>query len=157
MGAPFSTLLLDTATWDLTLDASGNIARADPPYAVAQDMSSQCRQWRGEFIFNVNDGVPLSTILGSAPNLGLMKSDFAVAAGQVPGTSNVKCFITSIVNRQVTGQVQATVTLSDGSTLVVAANISPPIVFITIPPTVLTDDSGDFILTGDDGTPLIKG
>jgi hypothetical protein len=130
MSAPFSTLLLDLGTYDLTLDANNNIARADPPYSVAQDMGSQCRQWKGEYCYNSNDGVPLATILGSAPNLGLMKSDFAVAAGQVPGTANVKCFISDITERRVSGQVQATVTLSDGSTLVVPANISPPVVFL---------------------------
>jgi hypothetical protein len=130
MSAPYSTILLDVLAWDLTLDANNNIALASPPYSVSQDMSSQCRQWKGEYIYSSNDGVPLATILGSAPNLGLMKSDFAVAAGQVPGTANVKCFISSIVERLVSGQVQATVTLSNGSTLVVPANISPPVVFL---------------------------
>jgi hypothetical protein len=154
MSAPYSTILLDTATWDLTTDANGNIALASAPYSISQDMSSQCRQWRGEYCYNVNDGVPLATILGEAPNLGLMKSDFSVAAGQVPATSNVRCFISSIENRLVTGQVQATVTLANGSTLVVPANISPPIQFLR--PTVLTDDTGT-ILTDDDGTPLTPG
>jgi hypothetical protein len=154
MSAPYSTILLDTATWDLTLNANNDIARADPPYAVAQDMSSQCRQWKGEYIYSSNDGVPLATILGSAPNLGLMKSDFAVAAGQVPGTANVKCFISDITERRVSGQVQATLTLANGSTLVVPANISPPIQFLR--PTVLTDDTGN-ILTDDSGTTLTPG
>jgi hypothetical protein len=130
MSAPYSTISLDTSTYDLMLDANGNIARADPPYAVAQDMGSQCRQWLGEYIYNSNDGVPLATILGSAPNLGLMKSDFVTAAAKVPGTSNVQCFISDITERRVSGQVQATVTLSNGSTLVVPANISPPVVFL---------------------------
>lgn len=130
MAQPYSTILLDVSTWDLTLNANNDVARADPPYAVSQDMSSQCRQWKGEYIYSSTDGVPLATILGEAPNLGLMKSDFAVAAGQVPGTSNVKCFIESITERRVTGQVQATVTLANGSTLVVPANISPPVRFL---------------------------
>lgn len=130
MSAPYSTILLDTATWDLTLDANNNIARADPPYAVAQDMATQCRQWKGEYIYNSNDGVPLATILGQSPNLGVMKSDFATAAGQVPATSDVVCYISDITERRVSGQVQATVTLSDGSTVVVPANISPPVVFL---------------------------
>lgn len=130
MSAPFSTLLLDTATWDLTTDASGNIARADPPYAVAQDMSSQVRQFQGDYIYNANDGVPYDTILGQAPSFGLMKADFIAAASAVPSTSNVVCFIESVSGRRVQGQVQATVTLADGSTIIVPAEISPPVRFL---------------------------
>ena len=51
MAAPFDTILLDVSAWDLTTDSQGNIALATAPYSVAQDMSSQCRQWRGEFIY----------------------------------------------------------------------------------------------------------
>lgn len=41
------TLLLDRATWDLAVDAQGNIAVADVPYATAQDVSSAVRVFRG--------------------------------------------------------------------------------------------------------------
>lgn len=34
------TLLLDQKSWDLTLDAAGNIAVAAEPYAIAQDVAS---------------------------------------------------------------------------------------------------------------------
>jgi hypothetical protein len=121
MAAPFDTLLLDTAAWDLTLDANNNIALATAPYSVAQDMSSQCRQWQGEYIYNQADGVPLSSILGNTPSLALLKSDFVQAAAQVPGTSNVKCFVESVADRNVRGQVQATVTLATGTTTVAAS------------------------------------
>lgn len=124
MAAPFDTLLLDIGAWDLTLDANNNIALATAPYSVAQDMSSQVRQWKGEFCYNQGDGVPLATILGESPSLALVKSDFATAAGLVPGTSNAVCFISSVKQRNVTGQVQALVTLSDGSTTTVAASLS---------------------------------
>jgi hypothetical protein len=120
MAAPFDTLLLDVGTWDLTLDSQNNIAVATAPYSVAQDMSSQCRQWRGDYIYNQSDGVPLSSILGETPSLALVKSDFAQAAAQVPGTSNVVCFISAVKDRLVTGQVQATVTLPTGTTTVAA-------------------------------------
>lgn len=109
MSAPFSTLLLDTVTYDLTVDAQGNIARADPPYAAAQDMGSACRLYQGEYIYDQTRGVPLTTILGQSPSLAMMKSDFATAALTVPATSGAKCFISQIEDRLVTGQVQATV------------------------------------------------
>jgi hypothetical protein len=153
MAAPFDTLLLTTA-WDLGLDANGNIALATAPYSVAQDMSSQCRQWQGEYIYDVDDGVPLASIVGETPSLALIKSDFAQAAGLVPGTSNAVCFISAVKERNVQGQVQATVTLADGTKFVVPASISAQVRFLKLPP-VLTDDTGTIILTNDDGTPLI--
>lgn len=124
MAAPFDTLLLDTATWDLTLDADNHIAVASAPYSVAQNVSNQCRQFRGDYIFDANDGVPMSSILGETPSLALMKSDFAQAAGQVPATSNVVCFIESVTDRRVQGQVQATVTLATGLTAAAVAPIT---------------------------------
>lgn len=154
MSAPYATLLLDTETYDLTLDANNNIALATSPYSVAQDMGSQCRQWQGEYCYDVNDGVPLASILGQSPNLGVMKSDFVAAAAEVPATSNVKCFIEAITDRRVQGQVQATVTLADGSTVVVSANISPPVRFLKF----LTNDAGTEYLTPDGGGgPLMPG
>lgn len=153
MGAPYATLLLDNETYDLTLDANNNIAVATSPYSVAQDMGSQCRQWQGEYIYASGDGVPLASILGQSPNLGVMKSDFVAAAAEVPATSNVKCFIEAITDRRVQGQVQATVTLADGTTVVVPANISPPVRFLKF----LMNDDGTQILSNDSGGPLTAG
>jgi hypothetical protein len=120
MAAPFDTLRLDVGAWDLALDSQNNIAVATAPYSVAQDMGSQCRQWRGEYIYNQADGVPLSSILGESPSLALVKSDFAQAAAQVPGTSNTVCYISSVRDRLVTGQVQATLV---GTNTVIATSI----------------------------------
>ena len=154
MSAPFSTLLLNTNTYDLTLDANGNIARADPPDSVAQDMGSQCRQWLGEYIYSADDGVPLATIVGETPSLALVKSDFAQAAGQVPGTANAVCFISAVKERNVQGQVQAEVVLADGTKFVVPASISAPVRFLKF----LTNDSGTENLTPDaGGGPLTAG
>lgn len=154
MAAPFDTLLLDAAAWDLSLDANGNIAVATAPDSVAQDMSSQCRQWQGEFVYNQSDGVPLATIVGETPSLALVKSDFAQAAGQVPGASNAVCFISAVTGRNLQGQVQATVTLADGTKFVVPASISAPVRFLKF----LTNDSGTENLTPDaGGGPLTAG
>lgn len=120
MAAPFDTILLSVPAWDLSLDANGNIAVATSPYSVAQDMSSQCRQWQGEYIYQQSDGVPLASILGESPSLALIKSDFAQAAGQVPGTSGAVCYITSVKDRNVSGQVQAQVAVPTGTTTVAA-------------------------------------
>jgi hypothetical protein len=34
-----SSLLLDIDVWDLVLDANGDIALAQPPYSLAQDVA----------------------------------------------------------------------------------------------------------------------
>jgi hypothetical protein len=52
---PATTLLLDRAIWDLSLDANGNIAIATGPYAIAQDVASAVR--RGELRHNTTKGV----------------------------------------------------------------------------------------------------
>lgn len=103
------TLLLDTDLWDLVLDASGNIAVADVPYALAQDAASAIRLFRGELWYDTEPGVPyFDQILGQFPPIALMKAEFEAAAMTVPGVVAARCYITSTDGRLVTGQVQVT-------------------------------------------------
>lgn len=112
------TVYLDPLEWDLALDASGNIALAAEPYALAQDAASAIRTFRGEAYYNVDLGVPYwGRILGELPPIDLMKAEFTAAALTVPGVVDAKAFITGITDRQVTGQVQ----VIDASGLVSAA------------------------------------
>lgn len=111
-----STLLLDRTTWDLCKDASGNIAVAEAPYAIAQDVASAIRTFLGECWFNTKDGVPYwSDILGQQPPMQLIKKDIVAAAMTVKGVVKAQCYITGFNGRTVTGQVQ--VTTSAGVTL----------------------------------------
>lgn len=111
-----NTLLLDRTTWDLCLDASGNIAVAREPYAIAQDVASAVRTFLGECWFNTTDGVPYWTdILGQRPPLQLVKKDIINAAMTVRGVVAAQCYITGFEGRTLTGQVQ--VTTSAGVTL----------------------------------------
>lgn len=104
-----STLLLDTATWDLTVDAAGNIAVASEPYSLAQDAASAIRLFAGELFYDTTQGIPyFSQILGQAPPLSLVKAYFVNAAMTVPGVVSAKCFITSWSDRVLSGQVQIT-------------------------------------------------
>lgn len=104
------TVLLDAESWDLVLDANGNIAAAQAPYQLAQDAASAVRLFQGELWFNTVPGVPYwSLILGaSPPPLSLMKAEFIKAAKTVPGVVAAQCFISSVSDRRVTGQVQVT-------------------------------------------------
>jgi hypothetical protein len=101
------TLLLDTVAWDLLIDSRGNIALASDPYSMAQDAASAIRTFQGECFYDTTKGVPYDqSILGKTPSLAFMKAQFVKAALTVPGVVSAKCFISSITDRLVTGQVQ---------------------------------------------------
>jgi hypothetical protein len=103
------TLLLDTETWDLVLDINGNIAVASEPYSLAQDAASAIKTFQGEVYYNTTLGIPyFSQILGHRPPVSLMKAQFEAAALTVPGVVSAVCYISSITDRDVRGQVQIT-------------------------------------------------
>jgi hypothetical protein len=111
------TLLLDTVAWDPVLDVSGNIAVASDPYSMAQDAASAIRVFKGEIWYDTTQGVPyFQQILGKPPSISLMKAKFVQAALTVPGVTAATVFISSIENRQVTGQVQITTASGQTST-----------------------------------------
>lgn len=96
--------------WDLCLDASGNIAMAAAPYALAQDAASAVRTFLGECWYDTALGLPYFTqILGQSPvPYGFIKAQCVAAALTVPGVVSAKMFITSIAERQLIGQLQIT-------------------------------------------------
>lgn len=101
------TLLLDVDAWDLLVDASGNIAMASDPYSMAQDAASAIKTFQGEVYYDTTVGVPFwRDILGQLPPLSLVKAKFVAAALTVPGVVSAQCFITSLVDRTLRGQVQ---------------------------------------------------
>lgn len=104
------TLLLDIATWDLTVDASGNIAVARNPYSIAQDVASEVRVFLGEMWYNVDRGVPyFQSILGRLPSPAFMKSKFIEAGMMTPEVASIVCYLSGITDdRQLTGQLQIT-------------------------------------------------
>jgi hypothetical protein len=113
------TLLLDTTTWDLVIDASGNIARAQTPYSLAQDAASACKLFQGELYYDTTQGVPyFSQILGQRAPLALIKAKYVNSALTVPEVVSANVFISSISGRQVSGQIQ----VSDDTGQVVAVN-----------------------------------
>jgi hypothetical protein len=118
-----STLLLDRSTWDLLVDANGNIAVAEDPYAIAQDVASALRLFKGELWYDTTDGVPYwEKILGKPPSVGVIKAAWIQAALSVPGVATAQAFITGFSNRKLSGQVQVTTT--QGQTLLITATSS---------------------------------
>jgi hypothetical protein len=113
-----STLLLDTEAWDLVLDASGNIALAEPPYAVAQDVASAIKLFAAELWYDTTQGVPYWTkVIGQPPSLSQLAQYFNKAALTVPGVVAANTVITGFADRIVTGQVQFTT--ADGTSTTV--------------------------------------
>ena len=104
-----NTLLLDTLKWDLVLDASGNVAVASEPYAIAQDAASAVKTFRGEVYYDTTLGVPyFQSILGHMPPLSLVRANLLAAVMKVPGVVSAQVFISSFKDRIVKGQIQIT-------------------------------------------------
>jgi hypothetical protein len=104
-----NTLLLDVGTWDLTLDANGNIAMAANPYALAQDVASACRTVLGEVYYDTSIGVDyFGQIFGKTPPASVFQEMMVRAALTVPGVVSATCLIESYSadTRAVVGQVQ---------------------------------------------------
>lgn len=122
------TILLDRSTWDLILDAANNIAICTEPYAIAQDVASAIRLFKGECWYDTTRGVPhFQEILGHQPSLSVLKSALQTAALTVPNTKTAVVFISGVVNRDVHGQVQIT-SASDATTVVSGPfNVASPV------------------------------
>lgn len=112
------SLALDPVTWDLMIDAAGNIATVSGDERLAQDVATAVRTFSGEVIYDSTLGIRwLQDILGQAPNIALVKADCEAAALTVPGVATAQAFLTSVSPRGLGGQVQVTAT--DGTTVLV--------------------------------------
>lgn len=103
----YSTLLLDQNAWDLVIDSAGNIAKADPPYALAQDVASAVRLFLGELWYAPPKGIPyFSDVLGQTPPTSLVTGYIERAALSVPGVVSAQCALTIASSREIVGQVR---------------------------------------------------
>jgi hypothetical protein len=104
-----ATLLLDQDEWDLVLDASGNIAMASPPYALAQDVASAVRTFLREVYYDTTQGIPyFDDVLGKLPPAALLTQLITNQAITVPGVVSAQTVISSFNTRAVTGQISFT-------------------------------------------------
>lgn len=101
-----TTLLLDQSTWDLVVDATGNIALASSPYSLAQDVASACRLFLGELWYNTNKGVPYNEeILGKLPTEDALKQYLINAALSVENVTSADVVINSFDGRSLSGSI----------------------------------------------------
>lgn len=104
-----STLYLDPEEWDLTVDSNGDIALAKEPYAIAQDVASECRLWLGEARYDTTDGVSYErSILGQRPTPADLTNWYQDQAKKVSGVNDATVIL-QFDNRQLTGQIQLTI------------------------------------------------
>lgn len=104
------TLFLNPATWDLELDASGNIAVAESVYQQAQDISSAGRTFTGDLYYDAGAGIPyLPDILGTKGfPMSLYKSYIEEAALSVEGVVSANMAVQSIRDRALFGTISFT-------------------------------------------------
>lgn len=103
----YNTLLLDQSVWDLVIDSAGNIAIAQPPYALAQDVASAVRLFKNELWYSPSEGVPyFDEVLGYLPPQSLLTGLIEKSALTVPGVVSAQCIISSFRGREVGGQIQ---------------------------------------------------
>lgn len=104
-----TTLSLDSDTWDLVLDANGDIQVATDADAMAQDAASECRLFQGDDYYDTTHGIPYwARILGQRPQLNLLRTYLVNAALLVPGVVSAKVFFSAWTGRTLSGQVQTT-------------------------------------------------
>lgn len=102
-----NSLLLDQTAWDLVLDVNGNIALAQTPYSVAQDVASAIRTFLGECWYDTSLGLPYwQQILGEFPPLQYIAEQIQNEALTIPNVVAAQATFTSFKNRSLVGQVQ---------------------------------------------------
>ena len=130
-----TTLLLDRSTWDLVVDANGNIAVAQAPYALAQDAASAIKTFLGEVWYDTSIGIPYSSqIIGKSLPVSVFRQYMVDAALSVPGVVSASCTIQSVQARTVTGQVAFTDALEEESMIFAhfAERVKPGAVWQTL-------------------------
>lgn len=121
-----ASLLLDTANNDLTVDALGNIALADLPYATAQDVACTLRLFSGELWYDASQGLPyIHGILGQRLSPTYLKATFVAAAKTVPGVASATAVITGFSERVLAAQVQVTLVTGQTVTLQTGTGMPP--------------------------------
>ncbi|VEB99922.1 Uncharacterised protein [Cedecea lapagei] len=113
------SFLLDVDSWDLSLDAAGNIASTQNPYAVAQDAACSCSTFLGEAWYDTTLGLPYyERILGHWPGSQLINTKMATEAKKLPYVQDAFCTVTiSNGDRAASGVMTLTDTNNQQSTI----------------------------------------
>ena len=103
-----------SASWDLKLDSSGNIAMNIDGTAIAQDVASAIRLFKGELWYDVTLGVPYyEQVLGFPYGEALIVGLLNKAALTVPDVVEAQTTIHDITNRAVHGTTEVIDTVGE--------------------------------------------
>lgn len=109
------SLLLDVASWDLTLDSAGNIATTEGGYAIAQNVANAVRLFTNDAYFDTDRGIPHFDIeLGNLPPVSILYTEILKAANSVEGVATSEVEFTGLEERTLKGEISLTTT--DGET-----------------------------------------
>jgi len=101
------TILLEPVSWDLLLDAHGNIALANRPYAIAQDVASAAKLFLGELYYDQSKGLPyFQSILGAGQSPLFLAAQLEAAALTVPEVVAAQCTDISYTDRVASGNLK---------------------------------------------------
>lgn len=68
----YSTIALDSKTWDLTVDGGGNLIVATDKHAIAQDVATACLTFKNEIVYRPELGVEWTEIAGHKVSKGFI-------------------------------------------------------------------------------------
>jgi hypothetical protein len=106
---PMKSLLLSRREWDLCLDAAGNIAVCQPPWAVAQNVATAIKTFRKDCWYDQQKGLPyLEQIFGKYPPQSRLRWLIWQCALTQTGVLAASVKRLNLTGRRLTGQVMVT-------------------------------------------------
>lgn len=94
------------STWDIYLDAAGNLSLMDNDSSIAQDVASAVRTFDGECWYNNTLGMPyFQSIFGKSPPNSFVVSNIETQAFTVTGVNSVNVVGVGLKDRNITGVI----------------------------------------------------
>ena len=76
--------------WDLTLDGANDLALCEGSEELSQNVAAAVRVWRGEAWYDINFGVPYTSILANLPPQSLVGARISQTAFAVDGVESIE-------------------------------------------------------------------
>lgn len=101
-----NSIPLNTSTWDIGLDAAGDLTLLDPDSSIAQDVASAVRTFQGECWYNNTLGMPyFQAIFGRAPPNSFVVNNIKTQAMTVVGVNSVNVLGAGLQGRNFKGVI----------------------------------------------------
>ena len=108
------TLALNPKTWDLQVDAEGNLKIHTGGMALAQDCANEIRLWRDDAYFQKDNGIKwLEVQLARKLDESVLRSVLREACMKVPGVASVRDITIAGIDedtRMLHGEIRITTT-----------------------------------------------